>query len=140
MRTRRLRTCHGTRSHISVVLLCTTLGLASGACGSSQRAPDEPTAAGSPAGDNAGPLDATDSPEPSDAALPQGPDCADGTCFICGEGMCPLGAYCDVSAPSGPACAWLSECPQEPSCACIERVLGAACSCQASQGPLVTCR
>lgn len=74
-------------------------------------------------------------------AEPVRPSCADGTCFECGSGLCPQGAYCDASAPGGPACGWIQECPGSPSCACLVKVLGAACSCDAGAGaPQVTCR
>jgi len=70
-----------------------------------------------------------------------GPNCDDGTCFSCGDGLCPRGAYCDQSAPGGAACAWIQECPGEPSCPCLTKVLGSSCSCeQAPSGPFVTCR
>src|SRR5687767_11041340 len=38
-----------------------------------------------------------------------GPSCDDGTCTLCGSGICPTGWYCDESAPGGSACAWLKE-------------------------------
>jgi hypothetical protein len=66
-------------------------------------------------------------------------DCSDGTCFPCGDGECPVGAYCDRDGPVGPACAWLSECPGKASCGCIQRVLGASCQCESADGPSVTC-
>jgi hypothetical protein len=67
--------------------------------------------------------------------------CDDGTCFTCGDGLCPKGAYCDQDAQGGGACAWLSECPASPSCACLTKVLGATCNCDESDGgPLVSCQ
>jgi hypothetical protein len=69
------------------------------------------------------------------------PDCSDGTCFPCGAGICPKGAYCDSSAASGPACAWLAECAEQPTCKCIAKTLGAKCDCNDSgAGPLVSCQ
>src|SRR5690606_1636167 len=72
--------------------------------------------------------------------VPRAPDCSDGTCFQCGDGICPQGAYCDEGAQGGAACAWLSECKASPSCACIKKALGGACSCNdAEGGPVVSC-
>jgi len=70
---------------------------------------------------------------------PRGPDCSDGTCFSCGEGICPKGAYCDQDAQGGAACAWLTECSGAPSCDCVTKVLGSGCSCSEDGGPSVSC-
>lgn len=101
------------------------------ACGGAQKAesaPSEPTYRESPTFEEAA----------DDETLAEtGPDCSDGTCFVCGDGSCPLGAYCDEG--SG-ACAWLTECSGTPSCACLSRVLGDGCSCSESGGgPHVRC-
>ena len=70
---------------------------------------------------------------------PAGPDCSDGTCFTCGDGICPAGAYCDQDAEGGAACAWLPECPGEATCGCITGQLS-ECSCDDSTGgPVVSC-
>jgi hypothetical protein len=61
--------------------------------------------------------------------------CDDGTCSPCGDGICPSGWYCDEGAKGGPACGWLPECAQKPSCACLTRVLS-GCSCEEKQGGL----
>src|SRR5690606_21298991 len=70
-----------------------------------------------------------------------GPDCSDGTCFVCGDGMCPMGFYCDEQATGGAACSWLPECAETASCDCVQEVLGSSCSCEvdASGGPHVSC-
>ena len=60
-------------------------------------------------------------------------ECADGTCFDCGEGICPLGHYCDETSPGGPACGWLPECAQEATCSCVEGVFS-DCSCEERSG------
>jgi hypothetical protein len=66
--------------------------------------------------------------------------CADGTCFRCGEGICPIGFYCDEGVEDGAACSWLPSCPARASCKCIEQTLGSGCSCQESGGgPKVSC-
>lgn len=71
---------------------------------------------------------------------PTGPDCGDGTCFECGEGICPKGAYCDQDAEGGAACAWLPECSGTAACSCITGVLK-DCTCdEASGNPLVSCQ
>jgi hypothetical protein len=55
--------------------------------------------------------------------------------------MCPTGFYCDQDAAGGAACSWLPECAKDPSCACVERALGASCSCSSSAGgPSVSCQ
>ena len=74
------------------------------------------------------------------ASGPTGPDCSDGTCALCGEGICPTGFYCDESAPEGPACQWLPECPEEASCGCVSGALGDACQCtERDGGVFVSC-
>ncbi len=71
----------------------------------------------------------------------RGPDCSDGTCFACGEGICPTGAHCDQDATGGPACAWLPECTGTSTCACVTSVVGSSCSCDDSGGgPIVSCQ
>ncbi len=73
-------------------------------------------------------------------STPAGPDCSDGTCFECGDGLCPVGFYCDERAPGGPACSWLPECAEKATCSCVLGVLGSSCSCDDSdQGPRVSC-
>ena len=57
-------------------------------------------------------------------------NCDDGTCSTCGSGICPAGWYCDEKASGGGACSWLTECADKPTCACVTRVLGAACKCR----------
>lgn len=101
------------------------------ACGGSPKPAEEAPARGD---DTRSPSTSVE-PEPE---TPAGPDCDDGTCFPCGAGVCPKGAYCD--ATGGGACAWLPECPGEPSCACLTKALGAGCACEATDGgPLVRC-
>lgn len=84
---------------------------------------------------------ADDASEPSVASKePQGPNCDDGTCSPCGSGICPSGWFCDENASGGPACSWLKECADKPSCGCVTRVLGAACKCREEAGGLkVSC-
>lgn len=102
-------------------------------CGGATKPPEE-----APPPADVSPTSAEVAPEEPEA--PAGPDCSDGTCFVCGSGVCPKGAYCDAGAPSGGACAWVAECPGEPSCACLKKTLGAGCSCEAAEGgPLVRC-
>ncbi|OQX67786.1 MAG: hypothetical protein B6A08_13515 [Sorangiineae bacterium NIC37A_2] len=60
--------------------------------------------------------------------------------FSCGQGSCPMGAYCDESKANLAACAWISDCGAEPSCGCLTRILGASCSCEfEGGGPRVRC-
>ena len=70
---------------------------------------------------------------------PRGPSCDDGTCSLCGAGICPAGWYCDESAPGGAACAWLKECAEKATCGCVTKVLGSACKCRDESGIKVSC-
>ena len=71
---------------------------------------------------------------------PKGPSCDDGTCSLCGSGICPAGWYCDENASGGAACSWLTECADKPSCSCVTRVLGSSCKCREEGGGLkVSC-
>jgi hypothetical protein len=72
-------------------------------------------------------------------AKPSGPSCDDGTCSLCGNGICPAGWYCDESAPGGAACAWLKECAEKATCGCVTKVLGSACKCRDDSGVKVSC-
>lgn len=112
-----------------------------GACGGGSQAPTQSaddthtTSEADPSNEPGQASDAT-----SEEAAPTGPDCSDQTCFPCGEGLCPVGFYCDEQAARGPACSWLPECAEAASCACVQGVLGSGCSCDdASGGPRVTC-
>jgi hypothetical protein len=71
----------------------------------------------------------------SEPEAPRRASCDDGTCAPCGDGICPAGWYCDEGAKGGPACGWLPECAQKPSCACLTRAI-AGCSCEEKQGGL----
>jgi len=112
-----------------------------GACGGGSAAP----AKDADDADDASEVGSSDtasaaSDDESVEAGPTGPDCSDQTCFPCGEGMCPVGFYCDEKANKGPACSWLPECADAASCSCVTSVLGSSCSCDdASGGPHVTC-
>jgi hypothetical protein len=75
--------------------------------------------------------------EPGGPALPS---CDDGTCFRCGDGICPSGFYCDEDAKGGAACAWLPSCAESASCACVKQALGVSCRCQEQAGGIsVSC-
>lgn len=119
------------RGSFAVLGLCGSLALVSSACGGAQ---SEASSAESASSTGQGDGSAQASTEPA------GPDCSDGTCFSCGEGICPAGAYCEENAPGGAACAWLTECAGESGCDCFSQVLGESCSCSASKGgPSVSC-
>ena len=112
-----------------------------GACGGGSQTPTQSAddAHTTPEADSSSGATQT-SDRASDEAAPTGPDCSDQTCFPCGEGLCPVGFYCDEQAARGPACSWLPECAEVASCACVQGVLGSGCSCDdASGGPRVTC-
>ena len=81
-----------------------------------------------------------DAPASTAEDKPRGPNCDDGTCSLCGNGICPAGWYCDENASGGAACSWLTECADKPSCSCITRVLGSSCKCREEAGGLkVSC-
>ncbi len=121
--------------------LCATLvALGLAACGGSGSDAKSPDGAGSAGDSSSGDSGWTGESGSSDADGPSGPDCSDGTCFECGTGICPKGAYCDQDVDGGAACAWLPECSGSPSCGCITGVLS-GCSCDdASGAPMVTCQ
>lgn len=124
---------------LRAALLATLLALLTGcggAQGTSSRSADD--ADGS---DEGGSLGGSADDAAGDAnAGPQGPDCSDGTCFVCGDGMCPVGFFCDEQASGGPACSWLPECADTASCSCVLGVLGSSCSCSdESGGPHLSC-
>jgi hypothetical protein len=68
------------------------------------------------------------------------PLCEDSACFTCGDGICPVGYYCERSKKGAPlACASAAKCAEKPTCACLKPLI-AGCSCEDKQGgPLVQC-
>lgn len=78
--------------------------------------------------------DSTSASSDSTPEAPQPPSCDDGTCFPCGDGICPQGFYCDRKAAGGPACSWLPACAKKASCDCVTKTLGSSCSCNAENG------
>ena len=67
-------------------------------------------------------------------------ECADGTCFTCGDDYCPTGFYCHDNAPGGAGCSWLPECAETATCSCVESALGDRCTCEERDGGIhVTC-
>ena len=108
------------------------------ACGGESSAKHAPAERREQAEPEAASEEASDEAAPAPAARRN--LCEDGTCFRCGEGICPTGFYCDEGAQGGAACSWLPSCAARASCACIERALGSGCSCQESGGgPKVSC-
>lgn len=72
---------------------------------------------------------------------PQLPSCDDGTCFRCGEGICPAGFYCESNG-GVTGCQWSPACAKTPSCACLKPAMNAdpRCSCEERDGAaFVTC-
>ncbi|MEO8903408.1 MAG: hypothetical protein ABI488_14445 [Polyangiaceae bacterium] len=117
------------------------VGLA-GACGGSAAGSGQP--ARTPHEKAAGESTSSPSAEdegPAEEEAPKPALCDDGTCSPCGTGICPTGWYCDESAKGGAACGWLPQCVQKPSCGCLTKVLGSACSCsEQGSGLHVTCK
>lgn len=128
---------------LSFCLACLTLALLLPACGGSTTAePKSAASEGDGEASTAADDDEETAAEENGAAeqKPTAPSCDDGTCSLCGGGICPSGWYCDQNASGGPACGWLKECADKPSCACVTRVLGASCKCREQQGGLdVSC-
>lgn len=110
------------------------------ACGSGGGAPeaqsaDDATAAEtseSEADSGASEAGAETSSAQSESA--SGSACDDGTCFPCGDGICPAGWYCQDDAKNGAACSWLPDCAERGECGCITRVLGSGCACEQREG------
>jgi hypothetical protein len=127
--------------------MCTSASLAAAlvaaACGGGGSSKPAETASGSHgahADPSAAGEDEAEQDEPVEAA-PTLARCDDGTCFVCGQGICPKGFYCDEQAVGGAACGWLPSCPTEPACSCVKRTLGASCGCEEREGGLyVSCK
>ncbi len=116
------------------------LALGLSACGGSSSEANSPESGKSGSDSSSGDSGWSGDESGTESSGPTGPDCSDGTCFECGDGICPKGAYCDQDADGGAACAWLPECSGAPSCGCITGVLS-SCSCDDSSGaPLVSCQ
>lgn len=76
--------------------------------------------------------------QPAAPSGPRKPSCSDGSCFECGDGICPSGFYCEATR-AGAACAWAPSCAQKPSCACLSQQLK-GCTCEEKGGgPHVKC-
>lgn len=59
-------------------------------------------------------------------------DCSDGTCFACGDGgICLVGQFCNEAQGT---CSQVHECAERASCACVEPIVGGACSCEEREG------
>ena len=121
---------------LSLVCLLPECGGAAATGGETKSAPDDarrrPDAEAASAD-----ADETDSNASAPAAAQaKGPNCDDGTCSLCGPGLCPRGWYCAEQARGGGACSWLAECAEKPSCGCVTRVLGATCKCREENGGL----
>ncbi|MBI5536770.1 MAG: hypothetical protein HY898_28880 [Deltaproteobacteria bacterium] len=72
---------------------------------------------------------------------PQLPSCDDGTCFACGDGICPTGFYCE-SNKGVTGCASHPSCPKNPTCDCMRTTLqrDPRCKCEDRKGvAFVTC-
>jgi hypothetical protein len=114
----------------SLVLLAATLSSLS--CGGAQTA-NQKTAShdqGSGAGQHG---EAQDEPTL--------PSCDDGSCFRCGDGICPKGFYCESNGGIA-GCQWSTSCAKAPTCSCLQPMLkaDARCSCEQREGvAFVTC-
>lgn len=116
----------------AALLVLASLGGCGGATPSSDAADGRGASGGSQSGETAG--GEGSGAGGNVAAGPAGPDCSDGTCIVCGSGICPAGFFCDESASGGAACSWLPDCAAAPSCGCVKNVLGSACACEERGG------
>lgn len=116
-------------AHLPLLLAAMALGSLVCSCGGATPAPHTPT-------QHHGESASSDNAQAPDSApdAPEAPSCDDGTCFSCGDGICPKGFYCDQKAPGGPACSWLPDCAKQASCSCVQHVLGSGCSCNEKNG------
>jgi hypothetical protein len=128
------------RSPVWLVLALLLPQCGGGAGGAEPKTTTAGDAADSEASSEGSKPEADDADDTSAAAeKPGGPNCDDGTCSMCGPGICPAGWYCDESAPGGAACAWLKECADKATCGCVTKVLGSACKCRDDGGIKVSC-
>jgi hypothetical protein len=131
-----------TRSILFCLLLALLLPQCGGAGADAARpksAADDDSVESKGSSDAASSNDEAEAEPTATAEKPRGPSCDDGTCSLCGAGICPAGWYCDESAPGGAACAWLKECAEKATCGCVTKVLGAACKCRDDSGLKVSC-
>ena len=86
--------------------------------------------------DAAKPASSEESEAPS---APRKPSCSDGSCFTCGDAICPTGFYCETGR-AGSGCAWASTCTDRPTCACLGGAVK-GCDCRDEGGVArVSCR
>jgi hypothetical protein len=127
----------------SSLLLPLVLAVLLPQCGGGAGAEPRTAATETDSGHDAQGEDEANDSESESAGAPEekahGPSCDDGTCSLCGSGICPAGWYCDESAPGGAACAWLKECAEKATCGCVTKVLGASCKCRDESGVKVSC-
>lgn len=119
----------------ALLLLLPTCGGTATTAGEPRSASDRDAPAAEPATRESERTDAS-SDDDSAAEAPSKPSCDDGTCSVCGSGICPKGWYCDEKRS---ACSWLTECAEKPTCSCVTRVLGASCQCRDEGGLKVSC-
>jgi hypothetical protein len=77
----------------------------------------------------------------STAGEPKLPSCDDGSCFRCGDGICPTGFYCESNG-GVTGCQWSPACARTPTCRCLESSIKAdpRCGCEDRNGvAFVTC-
>ncbi len=123
---------------LSVGIALTAAAALLGACGGS---PAPEAQSPEPTTDSATDTASVESEDADEAPAKPAPRCDDGTCFECGEGLCPQGFYCDRDAAGGPACSWLPNCAKTPTCACLKKTLGKTCTCEdGTGGPSVSCQ
>jgi hypothetical protein len=109
-----------------IVCTCVLVGGVWLGCGGGQAAPKNgPASARKPDG----------SGEPAQDTGPRLPSCDDGSCVVCGDGICPTGFYCE-SHGGVTGCAWSAACARKPTCECLRPTIQgeARCSCEERKG------
>ena len=111
-------------SFFAIIALVISAALFS--CGGAQQAKASATSARDSDSVSTGPA----APPP-----PQLPSCDDGSCFRCGDGICPSGFYCESNGGMT-GCQWSTQCAKAPTCSCLRPALQAdpRCSCEDRNG------
>jgi hypothetical protein len=89
-------------------------------CGGTKLPPGQARSTGSSERDTAS--------DESSAEQPSIPECTNGSCFVCGAGICLPGFFCDESSAQ-PSCQWLAKCGPTNSCSCLREAFGGKCAC-----------
>ena len=112
----------GVRSAVSFVgrgAWCAAVVVLALACGSGSEKPPTTASSGNELGAKPDSSTTTGASTSEAPAGPRRPSCDDGSCFVCGESICPNGFYCETAGSAAPACGWAAGCAQKATCACL---------------------